>query len=288
METTPSLIQKLGAHAQRYGADDAAVALIKSIKQTYLKNKPGEDGYDGLTLQESFERIVTILATGQVAQAAAHNALKKAYDTVFGPQQVTELVEQAQWTRLIEVLDTEMMQELRRQRILSEFLSGQIGSNEVLMLFGINAVIDRTVRLISHRKERTIELILVHLPAGEATSSQILSELKQILPADVAISPIRFTDVAEALAKKVDRVLLAPVGLSPDLQLVVPRGSELLVSLAEQTQTPVMVPLAPLDLYQYPVKVSAAHQAVEPSPIIQYVLATGIFTATEVVAALGQ
>ena len=288
METTPRLIQVVETHAQRYGADDAALALMESLKQTYIKNKPGQDGYYGLSLKDSFERIVDILSTGQVAQAAAYNVLKKAYDTVFAAEETVDLVEQAQWARLIEVLETEMVQEHRRQRNLSEYLAGQIGSAEVLMLFGFNGVIDRVLRYIGNRKEQKMELLMVHLPANETASLQILSGLKQRLPGDMVISAIRFTDVAEALATKVDRVLLAPVGLSLELQLVVPRGGELLVSLAEQAQVPVMTPLAILDLYQYPIRLTAAHQVIGPSPVIQYVLATGIYAANEVVAALGK
>jgi hypothetical protein len=49
-----------------------------------------------------------------------------------------------------------------------------------------------------------------------------------------------------------------------------------------------MVPLAPLDLYQYPARLSTAHQAIGPSSVIQYVLDTGIFAASEVVGALGR
>jgi translation initiation factor 2B subunit (eIF-2B alpha/beta/delta family) len=283
MKTTPRLIQVLEAHAHRYGADDAALALMESIKQTYIRNKPRIHGYDGLSLRDSFERIVDILSTGQVAQAAAHNAVNKVYATVFGSQEAVEVVEQAQWSRLIEVLETEIVEEGERQRVLSESLATQIGSAEVIMLFGINAVIYRLLRHLANRVNRKIELEVVRTPM----SLQIVAGLKQVLPRNVAITPISFSDVAENLETKIERVLLAPSGLTKDLQLVGARGGELLVSLAEQAQIPVMVPLAPLDLYQYPANLTKAHQAIGPSPVIQYVLATGIYAANDVVAALG-
>ncbi len=284
METTPRLIQVLEAHAHRYGADDAALALMESIKQTYIRNKPRPHGYAGLSLKESFEQIVDILSTGQVAQAAAHNLLKKVYAAVFGTQEAVELAEPAQWSRLIEVLETEIVAEGQRQRVLSESLATQIDSAEVIMLFGINAVIYRLLRQLTNRVNRKIELEVVRTPM----SLQIVAGLKQILPRNVAITPISFSDVAENLETKVETILLAPSGLTKDLQLVGAKGGELLVSLAAQTQTPVMVPLAPLDLYQYPAKLSKVHQAIGPAPVIQYVLATGIYAANDVVAALGE
>lgn len=277
------LIKALAYHAAKYGADDAALAQLETVIITSKRRKRLPSKLEeSVSILDDFGDLLRVLQENRIVEVAAYNALQKAVHAVA--IDTAQLTQQAQLRRLIDVLNEELAEERKRQRKLADKMVSEIGSEGVLMLFSMNAVINTTLLAIAGHKEHKFQIIIARSPGQDARSKELCSDLKQLLPSDISVTDIPLDSAGPYMEKRlIDKLLLAPLGLTEDARIVVPIGGELLAGVAQRYNVPVLVPIAAIDLYPYDPLITHLYSQIDPTPIIRCVTVTGIYSQEKAV-----